>query len=48
MLNFLGNDRLLNMSAISDSNPLEVELQLPVRTYDIDFAGIVSNIVSSY
>jgi acyl-CoA thioester hydrolase len=25
--------------------PLEVSLQLPVRTYDIDFAGIVSNIV---
>jgi acyl-CoA thioester hydrolase len=25
--------------------PLEIELQLPVRTYDIDFAGIVSNIV---
>jgi acyl-CoA thioester hydrolase len=25
--------------------PLEVELLLPVRTYDIDFAGHVSNIV---
>ncbi|BAZ28836.1 hypothetical protein NIES4074_12710 [Cylindrospermum sp. NIES-4074] len=25
--------------------PLEVELVIPVRTYDIDFAGIVSNIV---
>ena len=25
--------------------PLEVELAIPVRTYDIDFAGIVSNIV---
>ena len=25
--------------------PLEVELAFPVRTYDIDFAGIVSNIV---
>ncbi|MBD3305834.1 acyl-CoA thioesterase [candidate division KSB3 bacterium] len=25
--------------------PLEVELVLPVKTYDIDFAGIVSNIV---
>ena len=25
--------------------PLEIELELPVRTYDIDFAGIVSNIV---
>ncbi len=24
---------------------LEIELQLPVKTYDIDFAGIVSNIV---
>jgi acyl-CoA thioester hydrolase len=27
------------------SRPLEVELTLPVRTYDIDFAGHVSNIV---
>jgi acyl-CoA thioester hydrolase len=25
--------------------PLEIALQLPVKTYDIDFAGIVSNIV---
>ena len=25
--------------------PFEVELHFPVRTYDIDFAGIVSNIV---
>src|SRR5207253_8763934 len=25
--------------------PLEVELARPVRTYDIDFAGVVSNIV---
>ncbi|MDZ7959452.1 MAG: thioesterase family protein [Aulosira sp. DedQUE10] len=25
--------------------PLEVELAIPVRIYDIDFAGIVSNIV---
>ena len=25
--------------------PLEIELSLPVKTYDIDFAGIVSNIV---
>lgn len=25
--------------------PLEVNLELPVKTYDIDFAGIVSNIV---
>ena len=33
------------MSAIQNSKPLEVELQLPVRTDDIDFAGIVSNIV---
>lgn len=27
------------------SRPLEVEIAIPVRTYDIDFAGIVSNIV---
>ena len=33
------------MSEIPQHRPLEVELQLPVRTYDIDFAGIVSNIV---
>ena len=25
--------------------PLEVKLSLPIQTYDIDFAGIVSNIV---
>jgi acyl-CoA thioester hydrolase len=25
--------------------PFEVEIHLPVRTYDIDFAGVVSNIV---
>lgn len=25
--------------------PLEIKLEIPVRTYDIDFAGIVSNIV---
>lgn len=25
--------------------PLEIELSFPVQTYDIDFAGIVSNIV---
>ena len=33
------------MSEIAGKKPLEVELHLPVRTYDIDFAGIVSNIV---
>ena len=27
------------------SRPLEVEIAIPVRTYDIDFVGIVSNIV---
>jgi acyl-CoA thioester hydrolase len=27
------------------SKPLEIALTLPVKTYDIDFAGIVSNIV---
>jgi acyl-CoA thioester hydrolase len=30
---------------IKPSKALEVTLQIPVRTYDIDFAGIVSNIV---
>ena len=33
------------MSQIEQLKPLEVELYLPVRTYDIDFAGIVNNIV---
>ena len=27
------------------TGPFEVEIPLPVRTYDIDFAGVVSNIV---
>ena len=27
------------------SRPFEVRLDIPVRTYDIDFAGVVSNIV---
>ena len=25
------------------SRPLEVEIAIPVRTYDIDFVGIVTN-----
>jgi acyl-CoA thioester hydrolase len=33
------------MNQSEQIRPLEVELQLPVKTYDIDFAGIVSNIV---
>ncbi|PSB54968.1 acyl-CoA thioesterase [Chamaesiphon polymorphus] len=33
------------MSEIEQRKPFEIELQLPVKTYDIDFAGIVSNIV---
>jgi acyl-CoA thioester hydrolase len=34
------------MLTINNSHrPLEVVLTIPVRTYDIDFAGIVSNIV---
>ena len=28
-----------------DRKPMEVQLDFPVRTYDIDFAGVVSNIV---
>jgi acyl-CoA thioester hydrolase len=28
-----------------NQKPLEVTLNFPVKTYDIDFAGIVSNIV---
>jgi acyl-CoA thioester hydrolase len=33
------------MDTITQSQPFEVEIHLPVRTYDIDFAGVVSNIV---
>lgn len=33
------------MNAAAQKQPFEVELHLPVRTYDIDFAGVVSNIV---
>jgi acyl-CoA thioester hydrolase len=33
------------MAEPSHKQPFEVEIRLPVRTYDIDFAGIVSNIV---
>ena len=33
------------MNAATQKQPFEVELCLPVRTYDIDFAGIVNNIV---
>jgi acyl-CoA thioester hydrolase len=29
----------------SSSRPLAIAIDIPVRTYDIDFAGIVSNIV---
>ena len=30
----------------SDSNrPFQIELQLDIKTYDVDFAGVVSNIV---
>jgi acyl-CoA thioester hydrolase len=33
------------MNAIPQNQPFEVEIHLPVRTYDIDFAGVVNNIV---
>jgi acyl-CoA thioester hydrolase len=33
------------MDATTQKQPFEVEICLPVRTYDIDFAGIVNNIV---
>ena len=33
------------MNLTSQKQPFEVEICLPVRTYDIDFAGIVNNIV---
>jgi acyl-CoA thioester hydrolase len=33
------------MNIVVPKQPFEVEMYLPVRTYDIDFAGIVNNIV---
>jgi acyl-CoA thioester hydrolase len=30
---------------MESTRPLEIEMMLPVRTYDIDFAGVVNNIV---
>lgn len=33
------------MDTATQKQPFEVEIRLPVRTYDIDFAGVVSNIV---
>ena len=33
------------MDTAIQKQPFEVEIYLPVRTYDIDFAGVVSNIV---
>jgi len=33
------------LSTNNSHRPLEVVMTIPVRTYDIDFAGIVSNIV---
>lgn len=33
------------MNITIPKQPFEVEIRLPVRTYDIDFAGVVNNIV---
>jgi acyl-CoA thioester hydrolase len=33
------------MDTVPQKQPFEVEIHLPVRTYDIDFAGVVNNIV---
>jgi acyl-CoA thioester hydrolase len=33
------------MNPANQKQPFEVEINLPVRTYDIDFAGVVSNTV---
>jgi acyl-CoA thioester hydrolase len=35
----------ISTTIMTQPKPLEIELMLPVKTYDIDFAGIVSNIV---
>jgi acyl-CoA thioester hydrolase len=32
-------------ASLTQARPFEVELTFPVKTYDIDFAGILSNIV---
>jgi acyl-CoA thioester hydrolase len=33
------------MNTTLQNQPFEIEIPLPVKTYDIDFAGVVSNIV---
>ncbi len=33
------------MNTVPQGQPFEVEIHLPVRPYDIDFAGVVNNIV---
>jgi acyl-CoA thioester hydrolase len=33
------------MNIVSKNQPFEIEVRLPVKTYDIDFTGVVSNIV---
>ena len=33
------------MDTVLRKQPFEIEIHLPVKTYDIDFAGVVSNIV---
>ncbi len=43
--NLSTNVKLSTTSMTTQRKPLEIELPLPVKTYDIDFAGIVSNIV---
>lgn len=43
---FLTLNRPIGLKNIRmNQKPLEVTLEFPVKTYDIDFAGIVSNIV---
>ena len=42
---FLPSKRPIGLKKNMNQQSLEVKLNLPIKTYDVDFAGIVSNIV---